>query len=181
MKKTSLIDLALPTFAGALMITSVAAQEAVQVQTPTTLSETYDSWTVQCANRSEGEQTRRVCQMSQELLQQESRQRVLLFAISKEGENAAKATVIAPFGLMLSEGLRIEINETELVRGAYRTCLPAGCVVEFDLPEAAIDQLGAAEAATVFMTANTGQPVTTDISMKGFSAAYQRLVALSAG
>jgi len=38
---------------------------------PSALSETYDTWTVQCANRTEGETTTQVCQMSQQLLQQE--------------------------------------------------------------------------------------------------------------
>jgi len=30
------------------------------------------------------------------------------------------------------------------------------------------------------MTANTGQPVKTDISLKGFAAAYRRLIELAA-
>lgn len=147
---------------------------------PTTLSETYDTWTVQCATaQAEGQPAQRQCQMSQELLQQESRQRMMLFAVTK-GETDPKATLILPFGLLLSEGVRIEVAEKELARGAFRTCFPAGCIVEVDLPAAAIAQLQAGETASVFMTAVTGQSVKTDLSLKGFSAAYKRLLALAA-
>ena len=167
-------------FTGALMTASAMAQETEPAK-PTTLSETYDTWTVQCANSQpqEGQPAQRQCQMSQELLQQESRQRMLLFAVTK-GEGDAKATLIMPFGLRLSEGIRIDIAEKELARGAFNTCLPAGCLVEIDLPEATIAQLQAADKVSISMTVHTGQPMKTDVSLKGFAAAYRRLLALAA-
>lgn len=149
------------------------------MQAPTTLSETYDAWTVQCVNKVDGENTQRTCQMSQELMQQNTRQRVLTFAIGKS-DQSSKATLVLPFGLLLSEGVRIQIAEEEILRGTFRTCLPAGCVVELDLPDEAIQKLQGAPTASVLMTANSGQPVKTDISLKGFSSAFQRLTELSA-
>lgn len=182
MKKTNAIyGVLLAAMAVQMQMTTVARSQETEIQIPTTLSETYDAWTVQCANTMEGEQARRTCQMSQELLQQESRQRLLLFAITKKGESSAKATLIMPFGLLLSEGVRVQIAEKELVRSAYRTCLPAGCIAEFDLPDASIEQLKTADTASVLMTVHTGQPMKTDVSLKGFAAAYRRLLALTAG
>lgn len=151
------------------------------MQEPTTLSETYESWTVQCVNAGGGRQSRRTCQMSQELVQPETRQRVLLFAITKGEQEGAKATLVMPFGLLLPEGFRVEIAGEEVLRGAYRTCLPDGCVAEIDLPDAALKKLESGDSASVLMTANTGQPVRTDISLKGFAAAYQRLTELVSG
>jgi invasion protein IalB len=164
----------------ALAATAALAQET-ETQPPTSLSETYDTWTVQCATpQQEGQPAKRQCQMTQELLQQESRQRMLLVAVTK-GEGNAKATLVLPFGLLLSEGIRIEIGQQEFARGAFRTCLPAGCIVEIDLPQEAIGELQAGETASVLMTANNNQPVKTNISLKGFAAAYKRLIALAAG
>lgn len=158
-----------------------AAQEATTDTGPSTLSETYESWTVQCAKTTANGQTTRNCQMSQELLQPESRQRVLLFAIApKQGEGATKATLVMPFGLLLSEGLRIEAADKELLRGTFRTCMPGGCISEVDLSDDLIKQLQATEKMTVVMTANDGQVVRTDVSLKGFSAAYRRLLTLTA-
>jgi invasion protein IalB len=156
------------------------AQGETEMQGPTSLSETYDAWTVQCANQQQGDTTQRVCQMLQELLQQETRQRVLTFAIGKT-DAGSKATLILPFGLLLSEGIRVQIAEEEILRGAFQTCLPAGCLVEVDLPDETIQKLEAAPTATVLMTANSGQEVKTDISLKGFKSAYQRLTNLAVG
>lgn len=179
MRKNNLLRCVLLMLSGAVTMAPALAQEPAEAQGPTTLSETYDAWTVQCANAPEGEQTRRVCQMAQELLQQESRQRVLLFAIGKEGDESAQATLVTPFGLLLSEGIRVNLGENELARGTYRTCLPAGCVVELTLPDTVIAELQAADEASVFMTANSGQQVRADVSLKGFTAAYRRLVGLA--
>lgn len=178
-RKSSLGSVLLMLF-GALTMTHASAQESAETQGPTTLSETYDAWTVQCANALENEQTRRICQMSQELLQQETRQRVLLVAITKQGDESARGTLVMPFGLLLSEGIRMELGENELIRGSYRTCLPAGCVVELTLPDAVIAELQNGEEASLVMTANSGQQVRTNVSLKGFTAAYSRLMALAA-
>lgn len=159
---------------GGTITTTSLAQE------PTNLSESYGSWTVQCQQVGEGEQRQRVCQMSQELIQQQPRQRVLVFALTQTKEGAVKATVISPFGLLLSEGLRVELDGKEIVRGTFKTCLPIGCISEIDLGPDVIRELSAGAKVAVMTTANTGQPVRTDITLDGFSAAYQRLSALIA-
>ncbi|WP_018431342.1 invasion associated locus B family protein [Hoeflea sp. 108] len=158
--------------------TAAMAQSTGDVQGPSALSETYEAWTVQCANRMEGEQAKRSCQMSQELLQQGTGQRVLMFALGNTGQGA-KATMVLPFGLRLSDGVRVSIAEEEVLRGAFRTCLPAGCVADIDLAEELLGKLANAETASVLLTADNGQPVKTDVSLKGFKPAYQRLVALA--
>lgn len=161
-----------------LPLHAASAQEGTEMQGPTSLSETYDAWTVQCANQQQGEATRRLCQMSQTLLQKESQQRVLTFAL-RRSEDRAIVTLVLPFGLLLSEGFRIQIADEEILRGDYRTCLPAGCIAETEISAEAISQLEAAETVSVLITATSGQEIKTDISLKGFSAAYQRLTALA--
>jgi invasion protein IalB len=164
---------------GALTASVAMAQDAAG-QGPSTLSETYDAWTVQCVNRVQDGNAQRTCQMSQELLQQNTRQRVLTFAVSREG-GAARATLILPFGLLLADGMRVTIEEEDVLSGTFRTCLPAGCLVELDLSEDAIAKLESATTASIEMTANSGQPVKTDVSLQGFASAFQRLTALVSG
>jgi invasion protein IalB len=81
---------------------------------------------------------------------------------------------------LLSEGLRIEAADSELLRGTFRTCMPGGCISEVELSDDLVKQLQGAEKVTVVMTANDGQVVRTDVSFQGFSAAYRRLLALTA-
>jgi invasion protein IalB len=180
MKKLKLSRHLLVALIGILPVTNVSAQGVIEMQGPTSLSETYDAWTVRCASQQLGENTQRICQMSQELLQQETRQRVLTFSIGMTAEGS-KATLILPFGLLLSEGVRVQIAEEPVLHGAYRTCLPAGCVAEIEIPKEVIEKLETAETARVLMTANSGQQVNTDVSLKGFKSAYRRLVDLAAG
>jgi invasion protein IalB len=179
MAKSKFVPHLLFALTSALATSNAMAQEAINMQGPTSLSETYEAWTVQCVSRMEGEQPQRTCQMSQELIQQESRQRVMMFAIGK-AEQAAKATLVLPFGLLLSEGVRVQIGDEDVLQGTYRTCLPAGCVAEIELPKEVIEKFGSAEAASVLMTAISGQQAKTDISLKGFKPAYQRLAELDA-
>lgn len=179
MKKFKFSRYLLVALFSALATPIAIAQGATDMQAPTTLSETYDAWTVQCVNRANGENTQRTCQMSQVLRQQKTNQRVLTFAIGMDGKNA-KATLILPFGLLLSDGVRVQVAEEEILKGSFRTCLPAGCLVEIELSVETIKKLESAETASVLMTANSGQPVKTDISLKGFTSAFQRLSALAA-
>jgi invasion protein IalB len=58
--------------------------------------------------------------------------------------------------------------------------MPGGCISEVDLSDDLIKQLQATEKVTIVMTANDGQIVRTDVSLTGFSAAYRRLLALTA-
>lgn len=179
MKKSKLARHLLIVMTSVLSTTTAIAQGAIEMTGPTSLSETYDAWTVQCANQ-QGEKSSRICQMSQELLQQKTRQRVLTFAIGMTAESS-KATLILPFGLLLSEGVRVQIGEEAVLQGSYRTCLPTGCLAEIDFPKEVVEKFETAEVASVMMTANSGQPVKTDISLKGFSSAYRRLVDLVVG
>lgn len=176
MKKLRLARRMVPTLIIALTATAAAAEG----QGPTALSETYDAWTVHCANSGEGEHIQRRCQMSQELLQQGTQQRVLTVVVGVT-EKGPKGTLLLPFGLLLSDGFRIQIADKDIVRGTYRTCLPSGCLAEIELPDATIEQLGGAETASVLMTAYSGEQVKTDVSLKSFAAAYKRLTELTAG
>ncbi|MBK1869189.1 invasion associated locus B family protein [Aestuariivirga sp. YIM B02566] len=65
-----------------------------------------------------------------------------------------------------------------MIPGPFRTCFPPRCIVEIDLPAETLAQLQAGGTASVFMTAVTGQSVKTDLSLKCFSAAHKRLLAL---
>jgi invasion protein IalB len=178
MKKTALAFRLLASSIWLLPFDWALAQQGADIQSPTSLSETYEAWTVQCTNRQGGEKTQRICQMSQTLVKQETQQRVLTVALDVR-DTGARATLVLPFGLLLSAGFRIQIADEEILRGDYRTCLPGGCIAEVDVSPETIGKFESAETASVVMTASTGQQVRTDISFKGFRAAYQRLLALA--
>ena len=117
--------------------------------------------------------------MSQELIQAQSRQRVFLFAIPAPKVNPHNATVITPFGLRLADGLSVILPGETVLNPAFRTCLPAGCVVDVPLTKDTIAKFKAGEEFTMLTTTDAGQPLQYTLSLKGFTAAYERLVELT--
>lgn len=145
---------------------------------PTSLTETYGQWVVRCVTpaAAEGaEPTTQICEMSQELRQRETNQRVLAVSLQQRKEEGASLTIVAPFGLLLSEGVKIEVGEVKLLNAAFRTCLSAGCVAVADLAQADIDVLAAGETATVLMADTNNQELRINVSLTGFTAAWNRL------
>ncbi len=118
--------------------------------------------------------------MSQELRNTDSGQRVLALALpAVAAPDGANALIVAPFGLKLVAGITVEIDGTALVEAPFYTCLPVGCLVQLRLDSGQINRLGQGQTATVIMTAadaaDGDDPVRLNISLDGFSEAYDRL------
>jgi invasion protein IalB len=171
--------------AAALLITTalsgpLQAQQAT-AEAPTSLTETYRDWVVRCATAPsvEGQTASpvRICEMTQELRQQDSGQRVLALSVIQSADDAdtASLTLVSPFGLLLSAGIQIEVSEAALLDMAFRTCLPAGCIALSDLTADQIGTLAEGETATVILTDTNGQTLRLDVSLAGFTAAWNRL------
>lgn len=149
-------------------------------ETPSSLTETYGDWVVRCVSpvAPEGQPApARVCEMTQELQQQNTGQRVLAVSVQKT-ESATRLTVVAPFGLLLSEGVKVSVADVALVSADFKTCLPAGCIAVSDLDEAALTALAAGDQAVVAMVGTDTQPVNINVSLKGFTTAWNRLKGL---
>jgi invasion protein IalB len=153
------------------------AQEA-GVLLPDTLQETYRDWVVRCEI---GADAARICDMSQDLSQTQTGQRVLSVALRRGTDGAAALTVIAPFGLRLADGVAIDVDGADLVAIPFRTCLPLGCVATTALDAAAIDSLSAGTAAEVTLVSDNGEVLPLAVSLAGFANAWARLGTLPEG
>ena len=149
-------------------------------EAPTSLTETYGDWVVRCVSpeAAEGQPASgRVCEMTQELQQQQTGQRVLALSVQK-AESSGRLTVVAPFGLLLSEGVKLSVGEMPLVALGFTTCLQAGCIAVSNLEAAAIDTLAAGDQVVVEMTDTNDQPLKLNVSLRGFTAAWNKLASL---
>lgn len=151
-----------------------AAVDARQGDTPTALVETYRDWVVRCDTASAGE---RQCEMAQEMRQSDGR---LVFAtlIQAAGGGAARVIFVAPFGLALAEGLRLDANGFSSRTVAFSTCYATGCVAETTLDAGALGALSDAEGLAVVMTPVSGDPLDLTVSLAGFRGAWRRLEAM---
>lgn len=158
--------------ASATLALAPAARAQQPAQAPSSLSVTYQDWTVRCA-AVEG-QPGQVCEMVQELTQADTGRRILSVLIRRSGAQTG-LTLVTPFGLKLGEGVRLEVDGNPLAVLAFETCLPAGCIAPLVLSEAQIATLEAGAEAQIGFVDTAGQSLALGLSLTGFRAALARL------
>lgn len=138
------------------------------------LQKNYGDRTVSCV-QGEGPRCRRVRQQIQQ-----NGQRVLAIEMvsANDGKNAS-GTLVLSFGLELDAAVTLQVDDkpAEAPR-RFSTYLTAGCIVPLTFEGASLAALRA--GGTLKPTAkavNSDQVITLPISLKGFSAAFDRVVA----
>lgn len=142
----------------------------------TSLRETHGDWSVTCIKQK----TDTLCAMSQVQADPKTRKRVLSIELQLTGGKSAKGVLIMPFGLALKQGVSLGIDEKQGGKSLpYSTCLPVGCVVPLSPDNAFLEALKVGSKLTIKAAASAdNQPLAFEVSLKGFSAAYTRLVEL---
>jgi invasion protein IalB len=141
------------------------------------LQESYQDWQVTCS--AQGVDKR--CVMSQQQADPKTRQRVLAIELNADTTGKAAGAVVLPFGLALDTGVSITVDEdADAVGLRFRTCLPVGCVVPLELKEELIAAMRNGTSLQITATPSENeQPVSFSVSLKGFSSAFDRTLALS--
>lgn len=83
--------------------------------------------------------------------------------------------VLAPLGVLLPNGLGLNIDGTDIGRVAFVRCLPNGCVAEVVLDDELINKLSTGKTAifVVFKTPEEG--IGIPVSLNGFSDGFGQL------
>ncbi len=159
-----------------ILLASLAAPLKAE---PNQLSETYRDWIVTCSTAAPGPQgdgPQRICEMSQELFQQQTGQRVLSISLrSTQSGNDARTAFVVPFGLDVRDDIRISIGEHMLSEIAFETCLPLGCIAGGQIGEPEIEILRSEESAIISLPMLSDGTLDVTFSLIGFSAAWGRL------
>lgn len=141
----------------------------------TSVREVFRDWIVECqviGNASD-------CIISQEQTQSDGR-RLLLINIRPQNEGTVSGTMVLPFGLILTQGVRIQIDEGAVgdVPLPFHTCQPIGCIVEFTLSAALVKAMRAGAALNILSTVPDSKEHPFRIPLGGFSAASERALLL---
>lgn len=153
---------------------SVATQVKPKVTLPggaSNLTETHEDWTVGCQVNEE----QKSCVFSQSLGNKQTGQRVLSIELAPQGDSAVKGALLTPFGLKLADGVSLTIDEKPFgAKHAFTTCVQAGCLVPVEFDAAALGTLNGGKQLGVGAVNMNGEPVTLNISLKGFTEARKR-------
>lgn len=166
---------------------------------PSSLQEVYHDWIVTCRKGSDQpDSPASLCQMAQELRDKKTGQLILSLVLpAQQLPDGANAVVVAPFGLNLSEGVTLSMleqypsddanNESGFsaraidpkIHAPFRTCLPSGCLSNFALNADMKKAMRAGNHALVsLISIDQNRTINVPLSLRGFTAAEQRLNAL---
>lgn len=166
----------------AALLWSAPAAAQTPEAAPSAFTETYGTWTVICGSEDtgDGESVRR-CAMEQRFVWRdegsgETRQ-LLTVTLRPAADGEVEAVALAPFGLLLPNGLRLRADEAEAtVVLDFETCFPEGCVARAPLDAAALWSFRA--GLILYVEADPaagGDLFRLEGSLDGFGAAFARL------
>jgi len=158
------LALAIPAAAAAEDNSATAAQAATAKKQP---------WTVTCAGEgAEGDLT---CAASQTLVAKGTGQRVLTVSVAKADGGALAATLALPHGILLTDGVKIAIDQGQRTTFPITTADQNGSYATVKLDAAMLATMKRGSTFDVRVTAATGGEIDLPISLSGFSAAIAKL------
>lgn len=141
----------------------------------------HGDWQVRCVRTEDGSDP---CQLYQ-LLREEAGNSVAeisLFPLPEGQQAVAGATIVVPLETLLPEQLRLQVDGAEARLYPFTWCAPEGCVARVGLTEGEVDAFkrGRSASVRVVPVVAPDQEVVAQISLMGFTAAYEALLAAEA-
>ena len=141
------------------------------------MQETHGKWALTC--RAPATDGAAKCAVSQTIFNKASRRRVLAISLSPEAGGGVKGALAMPFGLALAKGVTLQIDGGAVATAEpFYTCLPAGCLVSINWPEATVKALRSATVLKLAAAGLLGRPAEFALTMTGFGGALDRAIEL---
>jgi invasion protein IalB len=144
------------------------------------VKEEHGDWDIRCIRTESGNDP---CQLYQ-LLEDAQNNPVAEFAIfplmPAQGEAVAGGTIISPLETLLTEGVTLGVDGGEARRYPFTFCSSTGCVARLGYAAADIDRFkqGAKANVVVVPVVAPDQRIALEVSLSGFTAGYDAVVAL---
>lgn len=168
-------DLAMGTEAGAAP--AILTKDTAQVGQGY-LATNFELWEQRCEKTADGKDP---CQLFQLLKDAEGNavSEFSIFPLPAGGQAAAGATVVVPLETLLTSQLTIAIDTAPAKLYPFTFCTQYGCVARVGFTAEEIAQLkkGAKATVTLVPAASPETPVNLDVSLKGFTAGFDAVVA----
>ena len=184
---------ALAAALAALLLGAIPAGRAEAAAAPKSFSETYGTWRVSCgvleANAKDGAPKKkaakkppaRSCVLQQRIDWQDKstgrHHRLLIVTLGAPVGDKMPLTLLTPFGLLLDRGVRLRVDKGKAFALRFRTCLAHGCVVRGQVDARRARLMRKGRILNVDTVEATGETLfRVPVSLKGFTAAYRRLI-----
>ncbi|MEX2630690.1 MAG: invasion associated locus B family protein [Tistlia sp.] len=169
--------LALAVLLGAGSLAGPAtAQQAGTAPTDETV-QTFQSWELRCGTPPNG--TAKACQMEQDVFAQGAAdQQIAKVAVGfPPGADAPGMLILSPLATWLPPGIGFQLDSGQEQRVPVQRCSPQGCITEILIEEPLLKALKAGTQINLAIHDRSRQPVKGSVSLLGFTAAYDALIA----
>ena len=158
----------------ALGFGTAALAPLAAAQQPGTVKSNHGAWSIVCDQPAgaSGEQ----CALMQNVLAEDRPELGLSVVVLKTADRKAKILrVLAPLGVLLPNGLGLNVDGKDIGRAYFVRCFQDGCYAEVILEKPLLDTLKTGKAATfiVFQTPEEGIGIPVDL--KGFADGFAAL------
>jgi invasion protein IalB len=161
---------------GATMLFVISAAIAEDAKPAETKPADANPWVVNCSSGSSG--TELQCQVSQNLTEAKTGQRVLTVTVRRQQGGQGFAMLLAlPHGLFLPSGASYQIDGGKKVTVAIQTSDQNGAYAAVPLAPELVKTMRIGATLNIGMESVTRKPVTIPVSLKGFGAAIDKLEA----
>lgn len=148
------------------------------------LKATHEDWSLLCVKVAEGTEP---CVLSQRGFRtdpdgtQKPVAELNLFPLPAGGPAALGANFIAPLGTLLTENLRLQIDDSPVKVYPFSWCDAEGCVARVGLTTEEVEAMkkGSTLKAVVYPVEAPEEKVELPLSLKGFTAGLEALLAAS--
>lgn len=149
------------------------AQPPKQPEVMEVVKDTFGDWQIRCA--PEGNE----CFMYQLALdaQKNPVAEVSILKLPEANEAEAGVTIVTPLGTLLPQGVVVQVDTGEKRQYPFAWCSQVGCFARFGLTKPTIDVMkrGKGGKITLVSIGAPQSPVTLDMSLSGFTAAFDLL------
>ena len=158
-------------FALALLLLGTASQPAMAQGA---LKSEHGAWQLRCETPpgAPGEQ----CALIQSVTAEDRENVGLTVIVLKTADKQSRIMrVVAPLGILLTNGLGLRIDDQDIGRAAFVRCLPNGCVAEVILEDKLLNQLETGSTATFIIFQTPEEGIGIPISLAGFQDGFNAL------
>jgi invasion protein IalB len=134
----------------------------------------FGEWEMRCETPPGA--AREQCYLTQSVSPEE-RPNITLYVIAlKTADGKSRLLrVIAPLGVLLSNGLGLKIDSGDLGHAPFARCLPTGCVAEVDMDDKLIDRLSTGQTATFIVFQTPEEGIGIPMPLAGFKEGFDKL------
>ena len=138
------------------------------------LKQKYGDWELRCETPAGA--AKEQCALLQSLAADDRPNVNLMVITLRTADKKSRLLRInAPLGILLPNGLGLQIDQTDVGRAGFVRCLPTGCVAEVIMDDKLVDQLRNGKTATFIIYQTPEEGIGIPMTLAGFGQGFDAL------